>query len=132
MISEALLQKVWFIRYVMPAALGRCATPHTLGALIVHNGGEQDETQESPVPPGIEEVACNEKQEVLGTMTGEPVQHVDDAEEEREDGGVEEHQSAVVVDGEFSTSALILPEGRRHLLIYVMEPKKSGINLAKG
>ena len=57
----------------------------------IHRGAANHEREETPIPPSVEKVAGQEKENILGAVLETPVQQHDWYQEEKISRGVKEH-----------------------------------------
>jgi hypothetical protein len=69
----------------------RAAGTDLLSDQEIHHGAADHESEETPIPPSVEKVAGQEKENILGAVVETPVQQHDRNQEEEICRGVKEH-----------------------------------------
>jgi hypothetical protein len=75
---------------LFPARI-RATGRNSLGDQKIHRGAEDHEREEAPVPPAVEKVAGEQKENVLGAVTETPVQQHDWYQEQEISWRVKKH-----------------------------------------
>jgi hypothetical protein len=75
----------------LPAVGVRAAGCDLLCDQEIHGGAANHESEKTPIPPSIEKVASQEKENILGAVIETPVQQHDRYQEQEISRGIKEH-----------------------------------------